>query len=427
MGSHTLTPMRILLVSSLLLVLTACGGRETSHTRAVQSIAQCRVIGQAAPNNLQHFVGAMHEHSSYSDGDIHSRPADYYAAGKAHGLDFMAGSDHSDTLDKGVFISVGSDCFSTPDGLLTCLTALNDDTLAKWEATAEQAAAASDENFLAIRGFEWTSDRFGHINVYFSRNFSNAKTDLGYLVSLGTFWDWFTRSPSQIGLSGGSVTAPVLLGGGSDGLGQFNHPSDKCLSDGDPGCNWHDFELVPDAVERMFAMELYNGGGRDEQYPVDFVRALDKGWRLAPVGSEDEHETDWGHPQLAKTVTLASALNETAFRSAWMARRTYALVGHADLRIDLHADGQPMGSTLECASGSSVAYRASVTHADGRAFDGQLRLISNAGDVVAQTRGDSLNVNLATSANERYYFLRVNSAEGESLAFTAPVWIGTAQ
>ena len=34
--------------------------------------------------------------------------------------------------------------------------------------------------FTGFRGFEWTSDRFGHINVYFSRNDTNAKIDGGY-------------------------------------------------------------------------------------------------------------------------------------------------------------------------------------------------------------------------------------------------------
>lgn len=422
--------MRLILTSLLLLALSACGGRESTAPRAQDdtAIAQCTAPGQTTDAPLHHYLGALHEHSSYSDGDIHALPADYYAAGKTLGLDYMAGSEHSDTLDDGVFISVGADCFTTPDGLLTCLTSVRDDTLAKWEASAVQTAQASDENFLAIRGFEWTSDRFGHINVYFSHNFSNAKTDLGYLVTMATFWDWFTRSPTQPALvGGGSITAPVLLGGGRDGLAHFNHPSDKCLSDGDAGCNWNDFELVPDAVERMFGMELYNGGGRDEQYPLDFVRALDKGWRLSPVGAEDEHATDWASPSLPKTVTLASALSESAFKQAWLARRTYALVGDADLRLDISAGGYPMGSTLHCAANLPVPYRVVVRHADGQAFDGQIQLLSNNGVVVAQSEGDSLALDLPAGLQERYYFVRVNTPDGESLAYSAPVWISAAE
>lgn len=411
---------------AMLALLTACdGGRETSVPAMTRDAgpAQCQAE-RPAPENLRHYLGGMHEHSSYSDGDIYSIPADYYAEARSQGLDFMAGSEHSDTLDDGVFIAVGGDCFSTPDGLLTCLTAVNDQTLAKWEATAVQVGEASDAEFLAIRGFEWTSDRFGHINVYFSHNFTNAKTDLGYAVTMATFWDWFTRPPTEVSPLGGSVTAPVLLGGGADGLAHFNHPSDKCLSADDPGCNWNDYALVPAAVERMFGMELYNGGGRDDNYPDDYVRALDKGWRLAPVGVEDEHGINWGSAERAKTVTLAADLSNAAFKEAWLARRTYALLSGADLRIDIEAASEPMGATLRCPADTAVPYTARVRHVDGSAFVGGLQLITAGGEIVHEAVGAELAIELPVAAEERYYFLRVNNAEGESLAFAAPVWIG---
>src|SRR3954452_9364906 len=58
------------------------------------------------------FIGSLHEHSSYSDGYPTSTPATFYANGKRHGLDFMGGSDHSDTL--GLPINVSDDCASNP-------------------------------------------------------------------------------------------------------------------------------------------------------------------------------------------------------------------------------------------------------------------------------------------------------------------------
>ena len=39
------------------------------------------------------------------------------------------------------------------------------DSFRKCEAAQEQAAAATGASFAAFRGFEWTSDRFGHINA----------------------------------------------------------------------------------------------------------------------------------------------------------------------------------------------------------------------------------------------------------------------
>jgi hypothetical protein len=79
------------------------------------------------------------------------------------------------------------------------------DSLRKWDATAEQAAQATDGSFTALRGFEWSSDRFGHINVYLSSDWVNEVDGGGY-ADMAAFWRWFTA------------------GGGSDGIGTFNHP-----------------------------------------------------------------------------------------------------------------------------------------------------------------------------------------------------------
>ncbi len=407
--------------------LSACGGSSGSDDaeQPVSIVQKCDAYTGPDSASLKHYTGAMHEHSSYSDGDIHSVPADYYRAIRESGYDYAAGSEHSDTLDALVFISLGDDCFTTPDGLLTCLTPTSDELL-KWRNIAAQAGRESGEDFFAIRGFEWTSDRFGHINVYFSRNFSNAKTDLGYLVTMETFWQWFAREPNAIGL-GGSALAPLPFGGGADGLAHFNHPSDKCLFDGDPGCNWNDFKLIPSAVERMFGMELYNGGrSGSERYMADFVRALDKGWRLSPVGGEDEHGTDFGSDESPKTVTIAQSLDEAGFREAWLARRTYALAPgrllHADVVVDEQA---PMGARLNCnAAQGSVSMRVRVTERDGSAFAGDYRLFSSGGIELATASGDEVRFELSVEAGEeRWFFVRADDPEGGSAAYLAPVWI----
>lgn len=406
------------------LALSACGGSDAPSLPPV-SAAKCATYAGPPLDALHHYEGTLHEHSSYSDGDIHSRPDDYYRAIRDAGYAFAGGSEHSDTLDTGVFISVGADCFTTPDGLLTCLTPTADDFV-KWSSTAEQAATQSAPGFLAIRGFEWTSDRFGHINVYFSKNFSNAKTDLGYLVTMETFWEWFGREPDLPGL-GGSITSPVPFGGGGDGLAHFNHPSDKCLfaDAGDPGCNWNDYALVESAVARMFGMELYNSDQGDDRYFDDYVRALGKGWRLSPVGSEDEHQTLYASEERPKTVTIAAAPSEQAFREAWLARRTYALAPGQHLRAVLDAEGHPMGSTLTCDEGAQPRLRAKIAGADGSRFDGTLVLFDAAGSAIAQADGDTLDVALPPVAEqERWYFVRVHGADGKSVAYLAPVWVG---
>lgn len=422
-----------LLPVALSTVLVACGSGAPLDT-GMQPPPSQPVAPRCAPTEgpalatLKHYEGTMHAHSSYSDGDIRTVPADYYRQIREAGYTFAGGSEHSDTLDPLVFLSLGNDCFTTPDGLLTCLTPTADE-LVKWRRIAEQATAASDENFLAIRGYEWTSDRFGHINVYFSRNFSNAKTDLGYLVTMETFWQWFTRDPATPGL-GGSLLAPVPLGGGSDGLAHFNHPSDKCLADGDPGCNWNDYALVPDAVPRMFGMELYNDGNGGDRYLSDYMRALDAGWRLAPVGAEDEHERAFGSDDRPKTVTLATSLDEAGFREAWMARRTYALSPGEHLRATVIADGQaPMGAQLTCPTASgTIPLQVALQERDGSPFRGTLQLFGHgAGEPLASMPADAAGgagFALPVVADEtRWYFVRADRLDGTSAAYLAPVWI----
>lgn len=390
--------------------------------------AICEPYTGPALATLRHYEGTMHEHSSYSDGDIHTIPADYFRLIQEKGYSFVGSSEHSDTLDTGVFISVGSDCFNTPDGLLTCLTPSVDE-LQKWLNVGRQAGEASDGlSFLGIRGFEWTSDRFGHINVYFSSNFTNAKTDGGYLVTMESFWSWFTRDPAMPGL-GGSITAPVPFGGGGDGLAHFNHPNDKCLSESDAGCDWNGYALVPEAVERMFGMELYNDGNRDDRYQPFYIKALDQGWRLAPVGSEDEHGLQFGSEERPKTVTVASALTEEGFREAWLARRTYALSPGWHLRAEQLADGaHPMGSQLTCPAGKAVPLTVRLTQQDGSAFTGEYRLYaSGSEEPLAVQTGESARFDLpvpATAGETRWYFLRVHGgADNKSVAYLAPVWV----
>ena len=83
------------------------------------------------------------------------------------------------------------------------------DSFRKWDATLEQARAASTPTFTAFRGFEWTSDRFGHINVYFSKHDATPRR-----TAATRRWRPSTR---------GSRARPSL-GGGGDGIAVFNHP-----------------------------------------------------------------------------------------------------------------------------------------------------------------------------------------------------------
>jgi hypothetical protein len=370
-------------------------------------LAGAIAVAACGPTELEHYRGAIHEHSGYSDGVPGSIPATYYAAGAAAGLDFVGSAEHSDSEDVPIVFSEA--CLGVPDiaGCAIADPGSPVNSFRKWEATQEQAAAATAPDFTAFRGFEWTSDRFGHINVYFSRQSVNAKIDGGY-AAMDAFWSWFTRRPGE--------------GGGGDGLATFNHPDDKKLSDLDPQKNWNDFAYVPAADDRMVGIELFNGGSR--HYESWYVRALDRGWHVGAVGAEDSHGPSWATPDLAKTVLIARDRSPGALYEAMYARRMYAQLG-ADAHIELLAGGgAQMGARIGRPLGASVPIGASVSIAGGAPT--RIDLVSNGGTVVASAPGSMLVYYATATADERWYFVRVTvpvDGTDQVVAYSSPIWI----
>jgi hypothetical protein len=367
------------------------------------------------PGSLKAYVGAMHEHSGYSDGWAGSTPQDFYRSGRDHGLDFVFGSDHSDTTDVPVVVNDGcTDPTATPG----CVGGDNDtptNSMSKWEATAVQARAATSPTFTAARGFEWTSDRFGHISVYFSRNDTNAKVDGGY-ASMATFYDWLARRPDA--------------GGGADGLAVFNHPDAKKLQGvggSDPQVNWDDLAYVPAADRQMVGIEVYNDVEFDRYGPW-YDHALDNGWHVGAIGAEDlghRRTDDWGGPAYGKTVVLATDRSQAAYQAAMQERRFYAVVD-TRTRLTFLADGAPMGSRLTRPAGTPVLVTASVA-APAAAGTVKLELVGPGGAVLATgAPGGSLTATITTPASgELWAYVRATDANGHHIAYGSPVWLRT--
>lgn len=351
------------------------------------------------------YVGSLHEHSGYSDGWPGSYPRTYYASGAAAGLDFMGGSDHSDNLALPIVAS--EECIGS--ALPECLFADGPiDSFRKWDATGEQAAAATTADFTAFRGFEWTSDRFGHINVFFSTNNTNAKTDAGY-VSMEAFWSWLSKRPE--------------LGGGGDGLATFNHPDAKKLSDQDPGRNWNDFAYVPAADNRVVGIEVFNDHDDfGEWYPY----ALDKGWHVGAVGAEDlghRRSDDWGGPSWPKTVINAPTRSAADLRAAMLARHFYA-VRRPGLGLSFQVEGETMGSRLSPVVGDPLEITAAFD-GDAAAPHATVELVTSGGEVVASGT-DTLDLIRAADRAEQWYFVRAR-VDDEPVAYSSPVWIEARQ
>lgn len=388
--------------------------------------------GPATAAELHAYVGAMHEHSAYSDGWPGTRPATVFESGKSYSLDFLGISDHSDNM--GIPPVFSEACYGqgrgdtgqfdpedpgTIDKIHASECVLADpvnplDSFRKWDATAEQATAATNPAFTAFRGFEWSSDRYGHLNVFFSSNWTGAYQDGGF-VDMSTFWSWFERSPA--------------LGGGGDGLGTFNHPGAKKI-DSVPGLNWNDFAYQANADARMVGIEVFNdrneyGSLRDKDSVPEgyYAHALDKGWHLGAVGAEDlghrkPPADNWGGPQWAKTVILAPSRSTADLRAALLKRRFYAIGPDENaLRMTYRVDGRQMGSRLERSKGDPLRIRATAT--DPALV---LELVTAHGKVAERGTGGRLETSRAASGSEPYYFVRALRGD-RPVAYSSPVWV----
>jgi hypothetical protein len=390
--------------------------RLPKRSIAVAVVALAAAPGQAlAADGRVELVGALHEHSGYSDGWPTSRPADFFAAGKAEGLDFMGSSDHSDNVDLPYTLSTY--CLKDFNACLEADKVNPFDSYRKWPATLEQANAATTPSFTAFRGFEWTSDVYGHINVFFSKKVSNAKLD-GKTPEF--LWRWLLTAPES--------------GGGSDGIATFNHPGAK--GTGSPSnANWYGFAYRSAIDRQMVGIEVFNdqtdyGSVPSKGSPPPegwYARALDRGWHLGAIGAEDlghNREDNWGGPNRAKTVISATGRSNAEIKSAMLERRFYA-IKRVGIRMSYTLDGHAMGSRFDASPGSPLRVEAGVT-APSEGTNLKLDLITSGGQVVA-TGDSTLSIDILPSAERRYYYVRVRkgSGPGEPIAYSSPIWTTT--
>ncbi len=317
----------------------------------------------------------MHNHSLLSDGD--GQPSSFYGLMRESGVDAAALTDHSVVSDLlpfshcGTFAPLGDHYTEADANELSkgCqgLSGLNEMSWASLKGMADDADATGE--FAAIAGFEWSSPTLGHVNVWFTREF----TDPLHTGGLGGLDDALRHaeaegvpiSPEALALIHGLVgsvpgagdgivglqtwlkAAPdtLGLGGGSDGLFGFNHP-------GREPSRFEEFAFDAALVDRAVSMELFNKRDdylfelTDRGRPSPLVACLDAGWRPGLLGTSDEHGTDWGAPDdKGRGGMYVTSLSRSSIRDAMQARRFFAARGKG-VRFDATANGVRMGSTL---------------------------------------------------------------------------------
>ncbi len=308
-----------------------------------------------------HF-GDLHSHTTYSDG---SGPPGYaYAVARANGLHFLGLSDHAYMLDE-----------------------------EHWEGMRDEAQLATVEGaFVGLEGFEWTHEEAGHINVLGSEGCISREDPEG--DTLEEFYLWLVSQPGAVA--------------------QFDHPG----AEGDFG----DFAYSPQADEVVQLLEVGNGIGSEyRRFESEYLRSLDRGWRVGAANNSDTHTLNWGAGTPHRTGVVAQALSRESILAALRARRTFA-TEDSNLALALRAGGSWMGSTISFSD--TLSFTIEVADLDGESvtltlFDGDLAVASQS---FPEAISHSWTIEVP-GVEGHFYLVKAEQPDGD-VAYSSPIWAG---
>ena len=321
------------------------------------------------------YYGDLHNHTGFSDGM--GDPEQALAQMRARGLHFAAITDHGEFYDR--------------------TTAQHN--AGNWQRLADLIAAMTDEEFVAIRGFEWTSPQQGHSNVWWSEDYN------GYLrtgdASMTEYYRWL------------AAARPVE---GSAVVSGFNHPGRElaCFD----GCTY-----VPMLDDRMATLECFN---RDDDYGDVYFRALDRGWHVGAIGVSDHHGDDWGSPNLPRAGMLAPALTSLALQHTLLQRQVFA-TRSPTLALLMAGNDALMGARLRLAPGQSLDL---AVWCDDRSADGRwtrFEVWTTGGALLEQWEHRGLHligreITVAPRDGGEHWFVVRVSRDGIPVAYSSPIW-----
>ena len=329
----------------------------------------------------QYYFGVPHSHTSFSDAGGSSDPQQAYEYAKNKGLDYLFVTDHSNLFDADAFgeYDSASNSFFEKEG-------------SEWYLTRTQAEAATSDTFLAGRGFEMTSsasnggENYGHINVYNTDTYVEAGTTM---QQLDAFYTWLDQQDGAIAM--------------------FNHPNR-------PESSFEYLEYREEVDDKIQLIEVGNGSLNSNYLDTTdyYYKALDYGWHLAPVNSQDNHAANWGDSDNL-TAVIAENASEEAFYDAMRARRVYSTETR-NLRLEVYANGQIMGSILDAGAGDTISF--DIKASDPEEKISKIELISNGGKVIASKNFDTpvhdaqFKTDVVAGEGQSWYVVKVTHEDG---------------
>ena len=318
-------------------------------------------------------------------------PSDHFASAKANRYDFYITTDHS---QESSFQPLGP-------------------ANTAWMASKRSAADASDANFVALAGFEYSENDgpggMGHINVINTAGMLNA---LAPGINLPYLYKWLKTAQ-------GNGEGPVVA--------TFNHPAPNQYND------WAYRD--PEVTDIITMLEVINSNNKIHY--AGFVNALDKGWKVSPVCGNDNHGLTGIVRDTSRTFVLATSKTKAAILDAMKNRRTYASLDK-NIQCQYSVNSAIMGSTLNRPDTLSF----NISAADPDTSDPKdkitkIDIVKDGGVVVqAYTPKPSYSVQwnpIVKDTASKFFFVRIWTAGGgdapgadpaNPVAWLAPVWTG---
>ncbi len=316
------------------------------------------------------YFGQIHSHTSYSDGVLTPEDAYTYARDVAD-LDFLGITEH------------GYYMFENPH---------------HWEALVETARRFCEPGrFVAFRGTEWTHGA-GHISVIEAPEPCSRDEQ----ISFDDLVAWME---------------------GKNGIASFNHPGRN-----EQG-NWDDFEYSLGGNRTIRLLEVGSGPyPRNTFYEASYIRALDRGWRVGAINSQDNHRADWGTAADTRTGVVARALTREDLLEALRAMCTYC-TEDKNVRARFTGNGRWMGEVLPP---GEVEFEIDISDPDPGDVVEKVEVRSNRGaavmtfqgDGVAGGPGESFHTAFAVVPSQGYnwYYVRAEQKDGDIIV-TSPIWV----
>lgn len=316
---------------------------------------------------MNFYFGNFHSHSGISDGEGSAEEIMQWAKNEAN-VDFYAMTDHSEQIFGG-----------------------------EWNEMKEMTDLYNEDGvFVAIRGFEWSHPLNGHICIYFTDDFNAAYSALW----ISYIYDWIDEK---------------------NAIAQFNHPGREVNV-------FDDLDLELKVADNMIAIETGNkgDGNNDGEFLPYYIKALDKGWILAPASNQDNHSMSIN---THRSVYVGPDLSRQSMIDAMYARRRYSS-DDPDIKVTFRLGKDWMGSIVTT---TESLLKFTVKIEDNEPVK-ELQIISNGGNVIANSiiegKQNSVTWNPEIMVNmNSYYFLKVISEDvldndgPDQIAVTAPVWI----